>query len=307
MAVLLVAALATACAGGSVESDDDASELGRAALVPTRSVSAKADPALVAIVQSMESAGAEGGWFQSTFPVEGAKRTFFYALQKAPSRPDPQSAMLLLRLEHSRAAVEAALSAGTPLVIGRMPAEYQAAAATFSGDAVAVDALAALGSSKKAIVFLPPETLRTTLAHELQHWRDFEDAAYERRYAELAKPFTSARYLSDDDKFDLERIVIELRGHGMGEKQAREDLAKGRPTFLRGGVPVPQDQLASAYDGDIANQVNVFLSVYRPALRAIEAKVKSGAPADHAKLATLIDELNIAPEGSRLRGLVKRD
>lgn len=306
--VLAFALLLVAGCSGAEPSDmpeAEEGELRRARLLATSAVASKADASLLAAVRSIESAGAEGGWFESTFPIERAPRAYFYLLQKVPARADMRSGLFLLRLEHSRAALAEAIAHGTPIVLGAADERYGAAAATFRDLPIASDALSAVGARAKTIVFVTPKTLRTTLAHELQHWSDFEDAAYRRRYAELASAFIDARYLTADDKLELETILIELRGHGMGEKQARDDLAHGRPALARDGSPVAPDALGAAYEGDIATQVNVFLSEYRPSLRAIEAKVKSAAPGDHAKLAKLFDTLNVAPAGSRLAGLVR--
>ncbi len=290
------------------ESDPaDESELRGTTLLSTRAVASKADPTLLAAVRRIEASGGKGGWFESVLPFDGAKREVYYLLRTVPPAADEQAPMLLLRLEHSRAALEQAIGAGTPVVIGMIPLRFQAAAAAFSGLPIATDALAAGGISgrRQGVVFLPPDTLKTTFAHELQHWKDFEDAAFQTRFDELAKPFLDAAYLSSTAKDDLGQIVIELRGHGMGERQALEDLANDHPNFLRGGVPVSPVERKGTYESDAANQVNVFLSVYGPSLRAIANKVKVERPADHERLVRLIATFNLAREGSRLFGLLQ--
>jgi len=258
-----------------------------------------AKPALVKAVGTLESAGGHGVWFASVSPFDvQQKRQGFYLVTAVPPKPDPASAIYLLRTEHSRAYLAGLLAAGVPVLLGLMPDDVTATAAAFGDDCqLGADGLAAgrIEGHKNAIL-LQPTADKYTLAHEHQHWLDFENPGLESDFIAEMKPFAKAVGLSKDEQAWMVRLMRELRGHVAQELQANRDREAGLPQVGEDGAvhAGKGKQLREIYASACFAPTYLFDSTYRDAISRIVGTVAKRGPASVRALAKLFTRYDLS-------------
>lgn len=273
-----------------------------AGLISTAAARSKANPELWAGVKQLEAEGGRGGWLETQLPWEGSKSQLVYLMKKPPKRASIHSPIHLLRLESTLLDLSKASARGVPFVFGSTDERHQAEAAAFGeGIQLANDVILAGGvSGHKSVVFLGRTTSASTLAHELQHWDDFEDAEFQKTFDRLAKPLMEASYLSAEEKRQLLWLVWELRGHGAGERYGLRSQVEGTPMLDRNGAPIPSADLEKAHEFAAAYQANGFSKNYGPWLRHLGGKAKTASASDYQAFVSLLTELTL-PGSGRLR------
>lgn len=277
---MVAAALVAGTVGCSAPTDaqtdatDDALVTG---LRDTASVEGTANKQVLAAVKDFEAAGGTGGWFRSVSPFDGAKGDY-YLVKTLPANARPKAKLLLLRIEHQRAFLQGMLDKGVPIVLGTIAEETQVVAAALGGLPLADDAvrIGKIGSTKN-IVLLQPSATKMTVAHEYRHWRDYEDATFEKSFATTMKPWLDADYIPKDDRDYLLRLVWEVRGHATQRLQALDDAAAKLAYMDRAGnvVEGPPKELTSAYDFEAGDAMSIFQQAYQSDILRLTNRIKS--------------------------------
>lgn len=116
-----------------------------------------------------------------------------------------------------------------------------------------------------------------TVAHEYRHWRDYEDATFEKSFATTMKPWLDADYIPKDDRDYLLRLVWEVRGHATQRLQALDDAAAKLAYMDRAGnvVEGPPKELTSAYDFEAGDAMSIFQQAYQSDILRLTNRIKS--------------------------------
>ena len=249
------------------------------------------DPRLLESVTGIERLGGKGGWFTAISPfTQDGKPALFYVLRNLPVQADLSSNVFLLRVEHTRKLLKKIMQSGTPIILGTIPEISQVEAAALGpGVKFAADALAAAKvTTHKSVILLQSTASKYVLMHEYQHWLDFEDPEFEKQLYGDLKNFFEAKYLTNEEKNWMVRIIWELRGHVAQQLSARRDLVQGLPYLNRVGTIESRD-LASSYDFEATQAVSIFNQTYASGLYSIMSKIKAHSKADFDRL---VDQLS---------------
>jgi hypothetical protein len=256
------------------------------------------DPALVSTVNGLISAGAKGSWFTSVSPFDDppAKRSFFL-LNGLTNASDPRSPMLLMKTPSTRAYIGSLIDQGVPLVLGTIPEASQVKAAALGDELqLTADALEVPGTKgHQAAILVQPSADKFTLAHELQHWKDFEDPTLDTSFTTDMKHFFDAPYLSSDDKGMLMHVMWELRGHNAQALQALADKKAGLP-FLNaaGGVEDKPKERDAAYDFQASWAASIFAQAYQLPVFEIVDKIRKAEPGQEQELAKIFAKYDLS-------------
>jgi len=187
-----------------------------------------------------------------------------------------------------------------------LPVEETQVQAAALGDDVklAADAISAGGiKDHKSIVLMQPTSSKSTLAHESQHWLDFENPGFDKSIEQTLKPFLEAKALTQEDRNWLWRLAVEVRGHQAQAIRAMDDAAKGLP-FVDGVgnvVTGSKKKLAEDYDFEASSARLALSQTYSPVVADLAQRLKDPVPAlarDYVKAMARFD-LAGAPEGMK--------
>jgi hypothetical protein len=256
----------------------------------------RVDPALGGAVARLLNAGGKGLWFTSVSPFGDGKPQRFFLVSQFPPKADPKSPMLMLRTESTRAYLAGLAGQGVPFILGTIPEQSEVGAAALGREIpLAGAALKAGGiTAHSSAVLLQPSADKLVVAHETQHWRDFENPRLEASFNADMKPFFAAKYLSGDDKAMLTRLMWELRGHNAQALTARADAAKGVP-FLNGAGRVETGQEArESLKFQQGYAASIFHQAYDSSIFQILAKVKKADPGRLKTLAAIFTKYDLS-------------
>ncbi len=139
-------------------------------------------------------------------------------IDEIPVRPNPASKIFWLKDPKSHGLVRSLVKNGVPVVLGTIPAG--SVADSFVPPPfyeISKDVLAAKKDKvHKHIIFLQAHVREDVIAHETQHWLDYQDGTFARFVNQLFKFKKQAR-LSNEEFTFIQDAVVEIRGHARQE------------------------------------------------------------------------------------------
>jgi hypothetical protein len=250
-------------------------------------------------VGDFEASGGTGQWFSAVSPFSSGASGMesFYLLKSLPHSANVNSPLWNLRVENYRSALEGYMNEGVPLFMGHLPPDAQVMAAALGDDyPLGAAALKASGdTSHHNAILLQPTSDRFAVAHEHQHWLDFESKTYQKDFERAIKPF--AKDFSDSDTDYLWRIVWEIRGHSVQAKTVRLVREQHLPCLDRAGqILGPGDPNFATTLGYLEGQpVGDFRNAYQMPYLQITTKIR-GNPAEWAKFKTMLTKFDFSDD-----------
>jgi len=248
----------------------------RSAVAGPKAPPKSVDPTLRKAIKTFESAGGQGVWFEAKSPWAGPddKPQACYLLKALPPESDPKSDITLMDSAHGRDLLAQTLKGGIPVVMVVLPTELDAiSAAAIGGDEFGDKTLKAANcTSHNTIVMIQPGCDEYVLAHECQHWADYEDASFQQSLTKDLKPFkkllpsgvftTAGTGLPQTAMEFLTRMVLELRGHAAQALQAEACKAAKVPFVIGSGRVMTGKKADGEYDMEVGMAAGNFRQAY---------------------------------------------
>ncbi|MEQ1877436.1 MAG: hypothetical protein ABL958_12390, partial [Bdellovibrionia bacterium] len=146
-----------------------------------------------------------------------------------------------------------------------------------------------------SIVFFQSDASKFEMAHEVQHWRDFESPAYNRDFAARMKPYLEAKYIEAEVRDYIWRLFWELRGHVAQQLQAYADmkarapyinrigdLVTGTPPYFPAETGTPKE-MKYHFEFEANEARNAFQFSYGQVFREIADAIEKQSPALYRK------------------------
>jgi hypothetical protein len=234
-------------------------------------------PEVKQAVAEFEKLGGKGKWISAANPFSQQKQGFFVVTQNPP-RIDPKAGLFMLRESSNKQYLDEVIHSGVPIVIGSPPEGIEGAALGKEFPMVA-QALSTSGSKHSSVILIPPHANKFTLAHEFQHWRDFENPKLEAEFKSDLRPFLQAKYLNVEDKQFITRIMWEMRGHGAQFNCAMASAKKELPILDVGGRIMPKSKAKEQYEFEASRTTKDFQQEYQLPVTSLLSKIAKNDPA----------------------------
>jgi hypothetical protein len=258
------------------------------------------DLSLRKIISQFEKAGGRGHLINGRSPFSNSEVHDFqvYKIDQLPKSADADSPIQWLRLAQDFAFTQKLLQQGTPLLLVNFPPRNQTGALTITIHEVTTQDILA-GDPRitaKSLILIQPNSPKSQLAHELQHWQDNENGVIQNLLKDLKSTF-ALKFLNSQQIFHIRDSILELRGYSAQEMDLSQDLNELHPT-VKDGTIYRGAKAKLALQGQIAEASEIYQRLFADELNQILLLIESKDKTAYKKLISVLKKYELTTPGA---------